>query len=627
MMERIRYYFDNLFARGTTALLWVLTAAVVFLIAIVTLAMLALDLSPGPDATVLDKVWTVFTYTFDPTGVAYTDGAWGYRILMLIASLGGIFVLSLLVGILANGFADSVQTLRKGKSIVVESGHMLVLGWGEQIFSVIHELLAANANVKDACIVILAEHDKVDMEDAIRARVPASGNTRIVCRSGSPTDIADLRIVRPLNAKSILILDEPTDTADHADVLTIKVLLALMHLRGNEHLGSVVATVRNEASVHVAELVAGTNACIIPSEVIISQIITQTCRQPGLSVVYSELLDFDGDELYIAREPKVVGMTFAEAILQYETSSVVGMKFADGTVKLNPAMDTVIGDGDAMIVLSEDDDTVVVRDEGTIPPPHIYHGKISRQEPVQQAPESILMLGWGDRARFILRELDAYVQPGTTVLVVDEHDQSDQVFAVQAKVNNITVSFRHGSTTSREVLDDLNVRSFNSVMVLADTKRDVQEADARTLMTLIHLRDITGVGTPSAAAVNIVTEMLDERNRALAATDGINDFIISNTIVSLLLTQIAENRDLYHVFRDLFDAAGSELYLKPASDYVMLDSDVTFATVVQASIDKGEIAIGYKSMVGGQWSVRLNVKKSDMVRFTAHDMVVVISED
>lgn len=626
MMERFRYAVDNLFARGTTALLWVLTAAVVVLIFLVTVAMQALNVSPGPDATLLDKMWTVFTYTFDPTGVAYTDGDWGYRILMLIASLGGVFVLSLLVGILANGFADAVQTLRKGKSIVVESGHMLILGWGEQIYSVIHELLAANANVQGACIVILADQDKVEMEDAIRSRVPMIGSTRIVCRSGSPTDISDLTIVRPHEARSILILDEPADTADHADVMTIKVLLALTHLKEQGRLGSIVATVRSEASVHVAELVAGADACVIPSEVIISQIITQTCRQPGLSIVYSELLDFDGDELYIVREPSIVGLTFAEAIHRYETSSVVGIKFADGMTKLNPPMQTVIADGDAVIILTADDDTAVVRDERTTPPPIIQRDRISTHVRSVPMPESILMLGWGDRARYILRELDAYVQQGTRIQVVDERDHSDQIFALQAKLQHITVTFHRGSTTSREVLDDLNVRSFSSVMVLADTTRDVQEADARTLMTLIHLRDIVGVGTANEAPVNIVTEMLDERNRALAATDGINDFIISNTIVSLLLTQIAENRDLYAVFRDLFDAAGSELYLKPADDYVALNADVTFATVVEAATQRSEIALGVKSMVGGRWLVELNIPKSKTIRLSEGDMVVVVAE-
>ena len=236
------------------------------------------------------------------------------------------------------------------------------------------------------------------------------------------------------------------------------------------------------------------------------------------------------------------------------------------------------------------------------------------------------MLGWGDRARYILRELDAYVQQGTRILVVDERDHSDQIFALQAKLQNITVTFHRGSTTSREVLDDLNVRSFSSVMVLADTTRDVQEADARTLMTLIHLRDIVGVGTDHEAPVNIVTEMLDERNRALAATDGINDFIISNTIVSLLLTQIAENRDLYAVFRDLFDAAGSELYLKPADDYVALNADVTFATVVEAATQRSEIALGVKSIVCGRWLVELNIPKSKTIRLSEGDMVVVVAE-
>jgi hypothetical protein len=121
--------------------------------------------------------------------------------------------------------------------------------------------------------------------------------------------------------------------------------------------------------------------------------------------------------------------------------------------------------------------------------------------------------------------------------------------------------------------------------------------------------------------------MLDERNRSLATEDNTNDFIISNTIVSLLLTQIAENRDLHAVFRDLFDAAGSELYLKPAEDYVQLDAAVTMATVCASASRKNEVAVGYKVLNNGRWDVALNRPKSETMTFSRGDSIVVVAED
>ena len=47
-----------------------------------------------------------------------------------------------------------------------------------------------------------------------------------------------------------------------------------------------------------------------------------------------------------------------------------------------------------------------------------------------------------------------------------------------------------------------------------------------------------------------------------------DDFIVSNTLVSLMVSQVAENEHLVKVFDELFSAGGCEIYLKPATDYV-----------------------------------------------------------
>ncbi|MBK7185149.1 MAG: hypothetical protein IPH85_04345 [Ignavibacteria bacterium] len=367
--------------------------------------------------------------------------------------------------VLANGFADAVQTLRKGKSIVVESGHTLVLGWGDQIFSVLHELIAANANVKGACIVVLADTDKVEMEDAIRTRVGDSGSTPIVCRSGSPIDVTDLAIVRPSEAKSIIILDPLTEDPEIGDAYTIKTLLALNRLDADRPNGAIVATMRSEANVKVAELVTGGRAHIIPSEVMISQIITQTCRQPGLSLVYAELLDFDGDELYIHSEPRLAGKTFAEALLWYETSCLVGLKYADGRWLIRRWCRA----GDSII--ARRCDTIVLREQRA----SINESMVARRLQRTPASERILVLGWNERGRFIIRELDEYVVEGTEIVVVDHVDRAEDVEIIRKNVKRSRPSFRQSRTTSRSVLDELDVPSFNSVIVLADTTLDVQQ--------------------------------------------------------------------------------------------------------------------------------------------------------
>ena len=103
------------------------------------------------------------------------------------------------------------------------------------------------------------------------------------------------------------------------------------------------------------------------------------------------------------------------------------------------------------------------------------------------------------------------------------------------------------------------------MIVLTEEALDAQRADARTLVTLLHLRDIAD---QRGAAFSIVSEMIDERNRQLAEVTRVDDVIVSDKIISLMLTQISETRELAQVFDELFAAEGSEIYLRPAADYV-----------------------------------------------------------
>jgi len=67
---------------------------------------------------------------------------------------------------------------------------------------------------------------------------------------------------------------------------------------------------------------------------------------------------------------------------------------------------------------------------------------------------------------------------------------------------------------------------------------------------------------------------LDLRNRELAEVTRVDDFIVSDHLVSLMMSQLSEDADLYAVFTDIFDPEGSEIYMKPVRDYVELGKPV-----------------------------------------------------
>ena len=623
LIDRVRYASDEAFAKGAIVLIgWL---AVLTLIIILASALLVWVLRLAPDSSLPQLIWSSFMHTMDAGTVAGDSGSWTYLLIMLLVTLGGIFVLSLLIGILTTGLEARLEALRKGRSRVIEVGHTIILGWSEQIFPIIGELVTANANQRKSCIVVLAPTDKVEMEDAIREKVGPTGKTRIVCRTGSPIDMADLQIASPQTAKAIIIL---SPEGDHPDAEVIKTMLALTNAPDRRpEPYHIVAELHDPKNLEVARLVGKDEVEIVLIGDLVARIIAQTCRQSGLSTVYTELLDFGGDEIYFKTEPALAGKQFGDALAAYATSTVIGLHPAGGQPQLNPAMTTPISPDDRLIFIASDDDTIHLSGRTDLA---VAADAILPPRPPVTAPERTLILGWNWRAPAIINELDQYVPAGSAVTVVAEDDGAAVMLEERcADLRHQTIHFQAGDTTDRRTLDALDIPSYQHVILLCYSEQfDVQQADARTLITLLHLRDIARL---HGDAFSIVSEMLDSRNRNLAEITQADDFIVSDRLVSLMLAQVAENKALNAVFADLFDPEGAEVYLRPASQYVRTGQAIDFYTVVEAARRRGEVAIGYRRAgfsldKARAYGVVVNPNKAEAVTFAAEDMVIVLAE-
>jgi voltage-gated potassium channel Kch len=631
--ERLRYAFDKSLSGGTISLIGWLGLVSVLIVLMATAILLLTGIAPeaaeGQDPQAFsfaEALWQSLMRSLDP-GTLAGDAGWKYRVLMLSVTVGGIFIVSLLISVLSSGLQTKLEEMRKGRSFVVEENHTLILGWSERIFLIISELVIANENQKSPRVVILADRDKVEMEEEIRAKVGDTKNTRVVCRSGNTIDLVDLEIVNPHAAKSILILS-PGDTPD-ADAQVIKMILAITNnpnRRAEPY--HIVAEIRDEKNMEVARIVGQDEAKLILSGDIIARITVQTCLQVGLSIVYTELLDYDGDEIYIQEEPQLVGKTFGEALLAYEHCSVMGLRQARGRVKVNPPMETLIQEGDRLITIAEDDDKVIYSGFS-----HVQIDESAIRQAVEEVaqPERILILGWNKRGATIVRELDNYVASGSFLkIVADTPEVEIERSGIGENLQRLSLEFEAGDTTDRKLLDALELTSFQHIILLCYAEKlDAQAADAKTMITLLHLRDIE---QKKGEAYSIVSEMIDVRNRALAAVAKADDFIVSDELTGLLLTQVSENADLLEVFEDLFKSEGSEIYLKPANNYVALEREVNFYTVTESARKRGEIAIGYRlaryaNDSSRAYGVRVNPPKSEMVRFEIEDKIITLAED
>ncbi|HUP83278.1 MAG TPA: potassium transporter TrkA, partial [Candidatus Limnocylindria bacterium] len=400
---RLRYAFDNYMAKGTIALIFGLFVLSLLIILVVTVVVLVAGFLQGfPDTEGIDfarMLWLSMLRTLDPGTMGGDTGTLGFVLSMLFVTLGGIFVISTLIGVLSSGIEGKLDELRKGHSKVLESNHTVILGWSRQVFDIIGEIVLANENQRRAHIVVLADHDKVEMEEEIRQRVPDTKSTRIICRSGSPIELGDLATASVHTSRSVIVLAPETDDPD-TDV--IKTLLAITNdpVRRPEPY-RIVAEIREPRNVDVARLASGGEAQLVLGGELIGRIAAQTCRQPGLSVVYQDLLDFGGDEMYFWSSPDMVGRKFGDCLQMFRTSSLIGLIPAEGTgaPQLNPPMDRVIAEGDRLVVVSQDDDTIARTD----PPENAARDSlIVVRDQAEAKPDATLVLGWNSRTSGLL---------------------------------------------------------------------------------------------------------------------------------------------------------------------------------------------------------------------------------
>ena len=616
--DRFRYFFDNTLSKGTVALIGWLAVVMCLLIILTSIVIWVTGIAT--ESSLVEQIWAYLVRVLGGT----KELPWSFRLATLIIVLGGIFVMSSLISLLTTGFRSKLDSLRKGRSRVIENDHTVILGWSEGIFTIISELIVANENKQRSCLVILSLKDKVEMEDQIREKVVDTGRTRIICRTGNPTRLLDLDIVNLDFAKSIVIVSEEDDSSANS----LKTILAIIN-RPNRRPEPyhIVANIYESDDLPVGRIIGKGEVELVHVSGLIARIQAQSCRQSGLSLVYTELLDFEGDEIYFQSESKAIGKTYQETILSYENSAVIGV-FSNNRVQINPHKDQIIQEGDQIIAISKDDDTVVISEQ--IKPP-INKQVIGDLPAIPGAkPEALAILGWNSRAPIVMHDLVSYIAPNSTVKLVIpsgvKEIEFDQQFIEQ---KSIKIDVRKGDITKREVLEEIGLNLIDHVVLFScKDEHSNQEADSCTFITLVHLRDIRDKAN---LQFTIVSEILDVANRELLQLNQADDFILSDRLVSLAMAQIAENKALGQFFEELFQPEGSEIYLKPITNYLTVDEPVNFFTIVEAALVKNETAIGYRQIsyandADRNYGLVINPKKSDYVDYAETDQIIVFAE-
>ena len=626
--EKLRYNFDNTLSNGPIAIISWLALVTFLLVILAGILLFIFGLSANPvenepfDLT--EGMWQSLMRVLD-AGTVTGDEGWSFRLFMLLITIAGLFIFSSLIGSISSGIDESISNLRKGKSKVIETNHTLILGYSSMIYSVISELCLANESNKKAVIVVLADKDKVEMEDDIRSKISDTKTSKIIVRSGNPLDLRDLLMVNYNEAKSIILLSPENE--ENPDNQVIKSVLSITgNKKRKKEPYHIVAEIKDNENRQVANLVGGKEVSYVFSSDLISRLTAQTCRQSGLSIIYSDLLQFEGDEIYFYSDHGLIGLTFKQCVYSFEDSCVMGVFTSDRKVLLNPDMNYTINKDDQIILIAQDDSKI----NRLLIPKEILPINFIPAPKREKEMETTLILGWNHKGKKIIEELDHYVIKGSSVSILGEIDDiKDSLTLLSEELQNITLYFQHGNINDRNTLDELRIESFNHIIVLSYMdKGSIQISDAITLICLVHLRDIS---EKAGKDFSVVSEMLDVQNRELAEVAKADDFIVSDNLLSLLMTQIAENKDLEMVYENLFNDEGAEIYLNPVEEYLDVHQPTDFYQVIESASKIGHTAIGYRKLSqkeydNGKFGIVLNPLKSKSIQFEQGDFLIVLAE-
>ncbi|QNP75495.1 NAD-binding lipoprotein [Streptomyces roseirectus] len=603
----MRYLFDRTLARSTATLLgWLALSCLAVVVPVSALLVWTDPAAPHSLSGRLTQVWRVSAETLR-LGVA--TGAPTRMVLSVLLGLIALLCVSTVIGVVTTGLGDRLTELRRGRSRILEQGHTVVLGWSDQIFPLVAELIAARPVGTRHVITVLADHDPATMERALTHTVGSPPGVRLECRCGPPTDPDALALVAPGTARTVTVL--PAEDTD-GDLTVVRTLLALRTLLPAEHGPRVVAAVHDGRHLPAARLAAGPRGTVLETDRTTARLLLQSAGHPAMPSVLRDLLDFSGAEFHISDVPHAAGLPFDDVALRLETACAVGLLRADGTPLLTPAPDTVLTAGDRLVTVAHDDRPAALGDRRA----PVDTAAIATPRPRTTPPARLLLLGWNRRAPLIVDLLHRTARPGATLDIVTTDDPRTD----SEHPSPLRVTHRDADPAAPETFDTLDLAAYDGVIALgADHETHPERSDDRTLLSMLLLR---AREERTRRVLPVVAEMRDHRSGRIAPRGRACDVVVRGELTALLMAQIVHHPELAAVFDEIFAVRGGALALRGADRYVLPGRDASFATVVAAALRRGECAIGYRAHTG---SVLLCPGASRRRVWGAEDEVLVLT--
>jgi len=639
-MDRLKFFVERQFAKGASFQLLVVAAVIGLISVIGGILVLPLDDFSDPATA----IWWAFLRLTDPGYLGDDSGSWQRTVSTGLTIMGYVVFLGALVAILTRWLITLMTDLERGLTPVALRNHIVVLGWTSRTLPLLGELLNSTERMQrflerhDANrlrLVVLSESVSAEQLQEIRDEPGVGRKSRqVIMRSGLAIQPDALHRVACLNAAAVIVPSAQYSSTElvSSDVETVKALLSIAaqaRLLGTE-LPLVVAELQDVRKHAVVERAYPGPIEVVAGDATVSRLMVQNLLHPGLSEVYNELLTTgEGNEIYVRSGPPMEGLTLEAVACNLPRAIVLGI--------LRPA-----ASGWDVQLLAPSDQKVEKDDRVILMARHFADTNFSEKdqplEPVRRAvpdlqphtgqPElhRILILGWSNRVPALLTEFASYPHDNFEVDIVSVLPVAEREAEIRRYCGDQpTPEHRHieADFMVEEQLRRQTPENYDAVMLLSsDRLASGEEADARAMVGYLQLEDIFN---GAKRRPQVLLELSDPDNGHLL--DGYrNEMIVSPTILSHVLAQVALRRELRAVLEELFTAGGAEIQFRRADDYP-LPASAEFRTVEKTLAEYGELALGvFRARAredGGH--LELNPDRREPLELQPEDRLVVLS--
>ena len=601
LKKRFNYWFDNRMKKGSLGFIRILIIASVLLAVLVAGLIILLGFNEeGEKASVF---WDSIATVINAWMPSFEDGSPGYIILMAVVAIAGVLFTSVLIGIITSAIEEKIDNLKRGNSLVLESDHIVVLGFYPGEYTLLRQLILA-ASGDPACVVIAEDMEREEMEQNIAENLDVPKNFRIVCRTADITDPASLEKCSIETCKTIIV--SPTD-----DMRTIKAVLAASTLLAEKGVPeiSVNAIISKNEYRFPPSIAEANNISTFQTNSIFAKMIAHSCTQTGLSETFREVFNFDGSEFYLITLKEAAGITFEELMLRTGGAVPVGL-YRNGKVILNPKADLLINEDDRILVFSEEDDSAVL---GAAPEEDIHDIPVAPAK--DEESTGTVIIGHNETLPIILKELPENVSSVylTGLKTTDEEQEEIELIAGS---RDLSLNYIDGDPHSEKIMLKL-AKMAEHIVILNDHDKDPEEADMEAIFLLMNLRDIR---KRFGLSFNITMEMQREHNQKLIGRGDHTDFLVASSMSSLILAQLAESPELIGVFREILSNEGNELYLKKVSK-MKLEGEYSVRKLRYIMLKNGYILLG---ILDAEKYSRYNLPIEEKVTLTGDDNLIVL---